>query len=75
MSRLSWSTINLVSGSSSHVDDLVKAVEQVVDTVKPLIDQKKYLRNFFDKVAGCADLQMLDALVLILGQCSVREIY
>jgi vacuolar protein sorting-associated protein 53 len=50
MSRLSWSTVSLVSGQSSYVDDLVKSTEQVADTVKPLIDQKKYLRNIFDKV-------------------------
>lgn len=51
MSRLAWGTVTHVSGNSSYVDDLVKAIEQVVDTVKPLIEQKKYLRNFLDKAA------------------------
>lgn len=51
MSRISWSTNNLVSGQSAYVDDLNKALEQVVDVVRPLIEQKKYMRNFFDKVS------------------------
>ena len=51
MSRISWSVLNLVSGQSPYINDLVQAVEQVVETIKPLIDQKKYLRNFFDKAA------------------------
>ena len=33
-------------------DDLVRAIEHVVETATPLIEQKRYLRNFFDKAAG-----------------------
>jgi hypothetical protein len=50
MSRSSWSNLNQVSGPSPYVGDLVKAAEQVVEIIKPLIEQKKYLRNFLDKV-------------------------
>jgi len=49
MSRTSWSTVNQVSGQSPYADELVKAAEQLVVVIKPLIEQKKYLRNFFDK--------------------------
>ena len=74
MSRLSWSTMNLVSGQSSYVDDLVKAIEQVADTVKPLVDQKKYLRNFFDKAATC--VHMFDYHNRAdCPQSSLREVY
>lgn len=51
MSRVAWATINSVSGPSSFMDDLVKGIEQVTETMKPSIEQKKYLRNFFDKAA------------------------
>lgn len=54
MSRIAWTTVNLVSGQSSYVDDLVQAIDQVVETVKPVIEQKKYVRNFFDKAARYA---------------------
>jgi hypothetical protein len=50
MSRLNWSNLDQVSGQSHYVGDLVKATEQVVETIKPLVEQKKYLRNFLDKV-------------------------
>ncbi len=50
MARSNWSNQNQVSGQSPYLGDLVKAAEQIVETVKPLIEQKKYLRNFLDKV-------------------------
>jgi len=46
---MSWEKLNQVTGQSSYVDDLVQAVESFSGTIKPLIEQKKYLRNFFDK--------------------------
>ena len=50
MARTSWTTgKNQVSGDSAYAGDLVKAMEQVAEIVKPLVEQKKYLRNFFDK--------------------------
>lgn len=57
MSRTAWGTVSLVSGQSSYVDDLVKAIEQVANNVKPLIEQKKYLRNVFDKAARSGAFQ------------------
>jgi vacuolar protein sorting-associated protein 53 len=49
LGRTSWSTVNQVSGPSPYTDEFVKAAEQVVDLIKPLVEQKKYLRNFYDK--------------------------
>lgn len=51
MSRIAWGSISLVSGQSAYVNDLVKAMEQVADMIKPLVEQKRYLRNFFDKAS------------------------
>ena len=53
LSRTPWATVKLVSGQSPYVQDLSNAIEQVAETVKPLIEQKKYVRNFFDKAARC----------------------
>lgn len=50
MIRSNWPALNQVSGQSHYVGELVKATEQVVETIKPLIEQKRYLRNFLDKV-------------------------
>ncbi|KAH9944691.1 Vps53-like protein [Amylocystis lapponica] len=63
MSRSSWSTLKSVSGQSGYVDELVKAIEQVVETVSPLVDQKKYLRNFLDKAASAVFAKFTNALV------------
>ena len=41
--------MNQVSGQSAYTGELVNSVEQVIELVKPLVEQKKYLRNLFDK--------------------------
>jgi hypothetical protein len=51
MARTAWPTLNQVSGQSAYVAELVMAVEGVLDAVKPLVEQKKYLRNLFDKAS------------------------
>ena len=51
MARTVWPTLNQVSGQSAYVGELVNIVESVMDAIKPLIDQKKYLRNLFDKAS------------------------
>ncbi|KAK0225464.1 Vps53-like protein [Armillaria fumosa] len=50
MVRTSWTSLAQVVGPSAYTSDLVRAAEQVIETVKPLIEQRKYLRNLFDKV-------------------------
>ncbi|KAJ2919921.1 hypothetical protein MD484_g444, partial [Candolleomyces efflorescens] len=49
LARTSWATVSQVTGPSAYTGELVKAAEQVTELIKPLIEQKKYLRNFFDK--------------------------
>jgi vacuolar protein sorting-associated protein 53 len=49
MSRTLWPNLKQVSGQSPYAGELVLAVEQVIEVVKPLVEQKKYLRNLFDK--------------------------
>lgn len=49
MARTAWPNVNQVSGQSAYAGELVNAAEQVVDALKPLVEQKKYLRNFLDK--------------------------
>jgi hypothetical protein len=52
MARTIWSNIENVSGPSAYIKDLSDSVDHVVEIVSPLIEQKKYLRNFFDKAAA-----------------------
>ena len=51
IARTAWSQLNLVSGPSNNVLDLIKAVEHVVQAVKGRIERPKYTRNFLDKAA------------------------
>jgi len=41
----------------------VKAAEQVVDFIQPLIEQKKYLRNLFDKASSIILVKFTNSLV------------
>lgn len=51
MSRTQWSTIETVSGQMIYVLDLVRSIDTVVDGIRSSVEQKKYLRNFYDKAA------------------------
>ncbi|KAL4251433.1 VPS53 family protein [Abortiporus biennis] len=63
MQRSQWSTMSLVSGQSTYVNDLANAMEQMVEVMKPLIEQKKYERNFFDKISSAVFARFTTALV------------
>jgi hypothetical protein len=54
MSRSAWPNLKQVSGQSAYAGDVVNSVEQVIALVKPLVEQKKYLRNLFDKTCRYA---------------------
>ena len=54
MSRVNWAAINHVTGHSPFMDDITQATEQVAELIKPLVEQKKYLRNFLDKASRSA---------------------
>ncbi|PPQ89469.1 hypothetical protein CVT25_011995 [Psilocybe cyanescens] len=63
LGRTSWSTVNQVSGPSPYTGELVKMAEQVVEYIKPLIEQKKYLRNIFDKTSSIILVKFTNSLV------------
>lgn len=52
MTKSSWASKENVSGPSPYVGELVKSIEHVVSIINPLVEQKKYLRNFYDKAAA-----------------------
>ena len=51
MTRTAWATLQQVTGPSAYTSQIVAATEQAVAAIKPLVEQKRYLRNFFDKAA------------------------
>ncbi|KAK7045611.1 Vacuolar protein sorting-associated protein 53 [Paramarasmius palmivorus] len=63
MLRSSWSTLSQVVGPSTYTADLIRVVEQVVEIIKPTIEQKKYLRNFLDKASSLLIAKFTNSLV------------
>ncbi|KAJ4483824.1 Vps53-like protein [Lentinula aciculospora] len=63
MSRSVWSNLNHVSGPSAYIGELVRTVELVVEALKPMVEQKKYLRNFFDKACSLIIAKFTNSLV------------
>ncbi|TRM70028.1 Vps53-like protein [Schizophyllum amplum] len=63
MTRTSWASLQQVTGPSLYTSQLVTATEQAVGAVKPLVEQKRYLRNFFDKAASLILAKFTNALV------------
>ena len=63
MSRTAWNTLSQVVGQSPYTIELVKVAEQVADTIRPQVEQKKYLKNFFDKVCSLILAKFTNALV------------
>ncbi|KAG6845073.1 hypothetical protein H0H87_000977 [Tephrocybe sp. NHM501043] len=63
MARTTWTATNQVSGQSAYAGDLVSVAEQVIETVKPLVEQKKYLRNLFDKACSLILAKFTNAIV------------
>lgn len=51
IARTAWSQLNLVSGPSKNVLDLIQVIENVVQAVRDLLERPKYTRNFLDKAA------------------------
>ncbi|KAF9793124.1 Vps53-like protein [Thelephora terrestris] len=63
IARTAWSQLNLVSGPSNNVIDLIQAVENVVQAVRDHIERPKYTRNFLDKAASLILAKFTHALV------------
>lgn len=51
MTRTIWINYELVTGQSPYIGDLVRALESVTEAIVPLVESKRYLRNFFDKAS------------------------
>lgn len=51
LTRTTWINHELVTGQSPYIGNLVRALESVTEAVVPLVESKKYLRNFFDKAS------------------------
>ncbi|TFK66526.1 hypothetical protein BDN72DRAFT_844204 [Pluteus cervinus] len=63
MARTSWQSTNHVTGQSAYVSELVQSAEQLIETTKPLVEQKKYLRNLFDKICSTLLAKFTTSLV------------
>ncbi|KAF5383425.1 hypothetical protein D9757_006101 [Collybiopsis confluens] len=63
MSRSVWSNLNSVSGPSAYIAELVRTIEQFAEALKPTVEQKKYLRNFFDKASSLIVAKFTNSLV------------
>ncbi|KAN0125317.1 Vps53-like, N-terminal domain containing protein [Lactarius tabidus] len=53
----------LVTGQSQYIGDLVRALESIAEAIVPLVESKKYLRNFFDKASSLIIMRFANALV------------
>ena len=51
LAKITWTGIANVSGSSAYMNNLTASIEQVISIIRPLIDQKRYLRNLLDKAS------------------------
>lgn len=51
LTRATWINHELVTGQSPYVDGLIRTLESITEAIVPLVESKKYLRNFFDKAA------------------------
>ncbi|GJJ08442.1 hypothetical protein Clacol_002658 [Clathrus columnatus] len=64
LQRMPWTTLENVSGESIYVANLSQAVQDMVTVVREHVEQKKYLRNFYDKASrftGASVLSFEDA--------------
>ncbi|KAI6040208.1 Vps53-like protein [Pisolithus marmoratus] len=63
LSRVNWSMTNQVTGHSAYVGDLAEVTEQVVDQIKHLVEQKRFVRNFLDKACSLILTRFTNALI------------
>ncbi|KAG9000397.1 Vacuolar protein sorting-associated protein 53 [Tulasnella sp. JGI-2019a] len=63
MLRTQWGALTTVSGESPYVANMVRAVDTVISSVRTRVEQKKYLRNFYDKAANLLITKFTNSLV------------
>lgn len=74
MTRTTWATIESVSGQQPHVIEMVAAVDSLVEVTKSQLEQKKYLRNFYDKAAAFVYPNSLARFSEMATDCSSRSL-
>jgi len=70
MTRILWSSIETVSGQMSYVLELARVVDAFIEGIKGSIEQKKYLRNFYDKASKYGYWCSLGKALIILLSAS-----
>ncbi|VDB95976.1 unnamed protein product [Peniophora sp. CBMAI 1063] len=63
LSRTAWASLQEVTGPSAYVLELSRSLEQVSELVIPLVESKKYLRNFFDKASSLVLTRFTNSMV------------
>ncbi|KAN0103653.1 Vps53-like, N-terminal domain containing protein [Russula decolorans] len=63
LTRTTWINHELVTGQSPYIGDLVRALESITEAIVPLVESKKYLRNFLDKASSLVITRFTNALV------------
>jgi len=63
LTRTTWINHELVTGQSPYIGDLLRALESITEAIVPLVESKKYLRNFFDKAPSLVITRFTNALV------------
>ncbi|KAI0283690.1 Vps53-like protein [Russula aff. rugulosa BPL654] len=63
LTRTTWINHELVTGQSPYIGDLVRALESITEAIIPLVESKKYLRNFLDKASSLVITRFTNALV------------
>jgi hypothetical protein len=60
---MQWSHLHQVSGPLAYTEELSRLLEQFFDVVKPLVEQKRYLKNLLDKAASLVLAKFTTSLV------------
>ena len=74
MNRTTWVTLESVSGQQAHVLEMVAAVDSFVEVTKSQLEQKKYLRNFYDKAAAFVSRAAVMQFMNMATDCSSRSL-
>jgi len=63
LTRTTWINHELVTGQSPYIGDFVRALDSITEAIVPLVESKKYLRNFLDKASSLVITRFTNALV------------
>ncbi|KAI0030938.1 Vps53-like protein [Vararia minispora EC-137] len=63
LSRTSWGNLQQVTGPSAYVEDMCRALGQVVEVIRPLVESNKYFRNLLDKASSLVLTRFTNSIV------------